>query len=365
MKIGLSVLFLIIMALYGYIIFLFRAGWKKNMYFITQNDIVPEIGISIICPFKNEITHLPYLFQAISEQNYPHFELILIDDYSTDGSKTYAEEVVMAFDHFQVVKNSGTGKKDAIKTGIYKAQNELIITLDADCLPKREWLKTIACYYQQHQPDLLMLPVKIDVTTDNYFTHFQQLEFVSLVASGAGAIGADVPIMCNGANLAFSKSAWIKSEQNLHIEEDTGDDIYLLQSIKRRGGSINFLKSKSVICTTQGKKSLFQFLKQHARWASKKAALQDAHYLGTALVVICTNLALVVSTVLAITNHFFLLLFLLLFVIKLTVDMLFFKQVTPFFEIKNTVKKVLLFSFLYPVYVVLTAVLALLPRKKW
>ena len=65
--------------------------------------------------------------------------------------------------------------------------------------------------------------------------------FNTLIASGAGAAGASMPILCNGANLAFTKEAWMQSRLDLVDEQMSGDDIFLLQSIKKRGLFVGIL----------------------------------------------------------------------------------------------------------------------------
>ncbi len=263
----------------------FIRGWNKTSYFYPTEK-KGGTKPTIICPLKNEKENLPTLLYSLQQQTYQNFELVLVDDNSTDGSWDFLQK--LNFNRFvfeeKRVKNKGEGKKRAIKTAIENTENELIISLDADCLPNENWLQTLVAFYEKEKSDLIVCPVMIN-ERKSFLSKFQQLEFVSLVGSGAGAVGVGKPILCNGANLAFKRSEWLKSEKELHFEEASGDDIYLLQSIKKRGGKINFLKNKNTIVTTQPKETVKGFIRQHTRWASKSSALQDRDYFFTALIV--------------------------------------------------------------------------------
>ena len=98
---------------------------------------------------------------------------------------------------------------------------------DADCLPSYHWLESIACFQRRNDCDMIICPVKLS-GKDTFFSYIQILEFTSLVASAAGASGVGMPILCNGANLAFKKSVWNACLRDLHLEEQSGEDIFLL-----------------------------------------------------------------------------------------------------------------------------------------
>ncbi len=355
---------LVIIFIYGYLILYFTFGWSKISYFypIKKGRTQP----TIICPLKNEKANLPTLLQLLKKQTYQNFELILVDDNSTDGSWEFLQK--LNFNQFvfegKIVKNKGEGKKRAIKTAIENTVNELIVSLDADCLPNEKWLETIVAFYEKEKSDLIVCPVVIK-EGKSFFTQFQRLEFVSLVGSGAGAVGVGKPILCNGANLVFKREEWFKSEKDLHFDEASGDDIYLLQSIKKRGGKIDFLKNKNTIVVTEPKKKIKDFVKQHTRWASKSSALKDNIYFFTAMVVFGVSLCLLVSFVLSFFISSFIYLFISLFFVKYTVDTLFFVNLKSFFSLKNVVLQSFIFSFFYPYYVVFTAILSLFQFNRY
>lgn len=358
---------LLIGVIYLFLIVRFIYGWHITPLFYPQAP-TQQTPISIVCPCKNERVHLPYLFQAINEQTYQNFELIIVNDHSTDDSMTYANEVANDIETLSVINNQGKGKKQALKTGIEKAKYELIVTIDADCIPNTLWLETIVDFYEKNKTDLIVCPIKME-GKDNFFTNFQKFEMVSLIASGGGAIGSGMPILCNGANLAFTRKTWTNNQQNLQYQESSGDDIYLLQSVSKRGGKIQFLKSPNSLVITQAQQSIKAFLLQHARWMSKRAALSDKNYLLTAITVYTISNLLIINLLLAPFYPTLWKSLCFLFGSKLMIDTLFFAKIKSFFGLKKIVLKTLLYSLIYPFYVVATSIVSIVPKRtktaKW
>lgn len=348
-----SILSFIILLIYLTLIGKFICGWNRISYFKTNKSNL-QTCVTIITPCKDEITNLPYLFRAVSGQTYRNFEFILVDDGSKDGSPEYAEKAAAGFPELKVVKNSGSGKKNAIRTGIYLSENEFVITLDADSVPSSDWLKTIVQFYEENPSDLIICPVKTD-PGNKFIHHFQQFEFASLVGSGAGACGAGMPILCNGANLAFKREAWLRSEPELQFEVPSGDDIFLLQSIKNRNEEIRFLKSEKVITVTRPAENLNLFLNQRRRWASKLSAFRDKQLAFTAITVFLASFIIILSLLLSLIDIWFLFLFGVLFFLKWVVDCFFFQTIKSFFKLKNVTANSLIFSVFYPFYIVYAA----------
>ncbi|TXC78797.1 glycosyltransferase [Luteibaculum oceani] len=88
----------------------------------------------------------------------------------------------------------------------------------------------------------------------------------------------DKAVMCNGAHLLVSTSAFleVKPYQN-NYQFKTGDDIFLLDAFQKDGRSIVTLKDQSW-CYTRGVKNYSEFLKQRIRWASKNFEFKQSHF---------------------------------------------------------------------------------------
>ena len=122
----------------------------------------PSVFVSVIIPCRNEEKNLLSVLSDISLQDYSpeHFELIIIDDNSSDMTFNVASE----FDrirNLKVIKNKGAGKKQAIRTGVGLSSGSLIITSDADCKMGKSWIRIIASFYNKYDPDIIICPVSM------------------------------------------------------------------------------------------------------------------------------------------------------------------------------------------------------------
>ena len=192
------------------------------------------------------------------------------------------------------------------------------------------------------------------------------LEFTTLVASTAGAAGAGMPILCNGANLAFKKNVWLESQADLHNEEQSGDDMFLLESVKKRKGIIRFLKSESAFVATEQVNTLGEFIKQRRRWSSKSTAYTDWQIIVTACLILSINLLSLSLLTLSFYNSNVFVVFLSLFLFKYAIDTAFLYSVRNFFQLNFIWIYSLLLSLIYPFYIVFIAFSALLFKPtKW
>jgi biofilm PGA synthesis N-glycosyltransferase PgaC len=356
---------LLICILYFVLVLVFFIGWNRIQVFVPKGDELIRTKISVIVVCRNEEDNVRQIFSCMAQQSYQNYELIVVNDHSEDATKNYIKAAQLAYPKIQLIDAIGVGKKNGLKEGIQYATGELIITTDADCLPSFHWVESIACFYMKYHCDLIICPVKLS-GKENLFTNLQDLEFTSLIASGAGASGAGMPVLCNGANLAFTKKSWLKSQVDLHEEEISGDDMFLMESIKKNGGRIRFLKSETAFVFTKPSETLVDFINQRRRWTSKSSAYTDWQVIVTAGLVFSTNLGLMVLLSLSFYSPVPLLLFLTLFFLKYGVDSLFLYSVNSFFQFRNLWIYSFLLSIVYPFYIVLIPVSSFFVKSvKW
>ena len=310
---------LVVSVLYALTILGFTFGWFRIKRW--KCDALASTKLSVVIPVRNEEENIEKLLEDLAGQNYPFelFEVIVVDDHSTDGTVDVINRIknqdarrktqdarrktkysILNTQFFKLIKNDGEGKKAAIRMGVEMAQGDLIVTTDGDCRVGPEWLMNIATYYEKYKPRLISGPVVMEETS-GLFRSFQSMEFMSLVASGAGSIGIGMPIMCNGANLAFEKEAYLQASNEKDLKYASGDDIFLLLRIKKTFGrqSIRFLQSQEAIVETHSKGSLRSYLKQRLRWVSKSKGYRDPVIISVALIVFLFNLSLILCSILA------------------------------------------------------------------
>jgi cellulose synthase/poly-beta-1,6-N-acetylglucosamine synthase-like glycosyltransferase len=237
----------------------------------------PLTFVSVVVACRNEQKNLPLLLNSIAGQDYPKglFEVIIVDDNSTDRTFEIASDFTGP-GNIIAINNRGKGKKQAIRTGINASSGILIITTDADCRMGKRWIRTIAAFYEKHKPDMIICPVQIGLKA-GFFGRFQELEFLSLQGITAGSVFSGDATLCNGANLSFTREAYLNNTDNLHFEIASGDDIFLLHSLKKqiRSRKILWLESPDTVVTAASSPTVGSFLKQRRRWISKGKAYSD------------------------------------------------------------------------------------------
>lgn len=356
---------ILICVLYFALVLIFVVGWRRTPLFEPDEsvDLHSGLSVSVVIACKNEENNLPKLLSCLQMQSCQHFELILVNDHSSDATMSVMEAAQSLFLNIKVIDAELCGKKNALKEGIMAASGSLIITTDADCLPGPNWLKVI-CSFQQSQPcDLIICPVQL-TENKSLFARLQALEFNMLIASGAGAAGVGMPILCNGANLAFTKEAWMQSKLDLVAEQMSGDDIFLLQSIKKRGGVIRFLKSESAIVFTEPANTLTAFFKQRRRWASKSPAYTDIQLIFTACIVFFISFCMLILVFSSLFYPSLLVVFFYIFGVKFIADIIFLYFIRSFFKEEQLWFHSFLLSIIYPFYIVLVAISALVFKNK-
>lgn len=356
---------IIVFGVYSLIILRFALGW----YYIkpySAKQIKNPISVSIIVACRNEERNISQLIESLLKQTYSpeHTEIMIVDDHSEDNTvkiiKTYTEK------HRRIklykLPNNKRGKKEALETAVKEAKADLIMTTDADCILQSSWISTFISFYLQHRCKLIVGPV---VFKHKYlFDKLQTLEFISLVGSGAGAIGIHRPIMSNGANLLFEKALY--TESNQHKNFASGDDIFLLLHAKRKDKhGIRFIKSQDAIVYTHPASDLNQLINQRARWASKSKAYHDFDLILTALTVSFTNLILIMTLIISFFNSVFFTGFLILFAVKSLIDLSILFPVARFLNQQKLFWYLIPLQLIYPFYITLTVILGLKGNFKW
>jgi len=353
---------------YFILIISFTLGWIKLKKFAIYES--PSTFISIVVPVRNEQDHIDSLIESLLRQNYPAtlYEIIIINDHSTDN--TFGElkkhEGLDTVTLLELVGEQG-GKKSAIDLGVRQASGILIASLDADCIPAGNWLKTISSCYEQGRYKMIAGPVTIH-KPKTWLSSFQALELLSLVASGGGAIGIKKPIMCNGANLIYEKEAYLKVDGfkgNEHIPG--GDDIFLMEKIKKAypKGSIGFNTNPQGLVYTAASENLMEFLNQRMRWVAKSPAYRNPFLITSALVVLLFNLIMLITLISSICSMKIFLAFCTLFFLKCIIDFPILWMASSFSKQRQLMVFYLPFQLIYFIFISMSGVMGNLLSSSW
>lgn len=273
----LSVAYLSIMAFY-------RSGWKALPTWQIPNHFQPSTQITVIIPARNEAENIRTCLTSIARQSYPSnlYEVIVVDDHSTDATPSLVEKFKLK--PIQLIRLAAhtkpnttyAFKKRAIELAIAQSTGALIVTTDADCVVQPDWLKLIASFYETHQLQFIAAPVNF-YQEKNAFERFQSLDFVGMMGITGAGIHTRLMRMCNGANLAYPKTAFYEVNGFEGINHlASGDDMLLMQKIAAKyPHQIGYLKNKAATTYTQAKPTLRTFVNQRIRWATKSNAYQE------------------------------------------------------------------------------------------
>ncbi len=345
----------------------FIKGWNRLSYPKQEEIRRCEIPLTVVVAFRNEEKHLHSLIKSLVLQNYPNnqYSVILVNDDSDDGSEKIVQEEIKAYPHFRLINNKGVGKKEAIATAMDLVSTKYVVMTDADCLLKTDWLVSIAMGIHKEDPDLLVGPVRL-VNANSTLKRFQVIDFLSLVTCGAGAIGMNNAIMCNGANLIVKKQVWQEVRQHLNHKYLSGDDVFLLHYCKAQQKKISFLLNSSAIVDTYPAESLKDLFFQRIRWTSKSKAYKDRFSLFVAWLVFITNLLLSVLLVgLVFWPKTLGYAFILALLGKGIIDYILLRKGASFFHIQLPKLAFVLFSLCYPLYTSVIVLLSVLNITKW
>ena len=196
-------------------------------------------AISILIAAKNEAEHLPILIKALSEQNYQDFEIVIIDDASTDHTKLILQKAARSNPHlvFKSIPKTDSysgNKKNALTEAIALAQNKYLLFTDADCIPtSKNWISGMQSQFSAEKKIVLGYGAyRKEKTFLNKLIRYETLltawQYFSYTLAG-------IPYMGVGRNLAYTKSLFKNNNAfRSHTHILSGDDDLAIQSMANK-----------------------------------------------------------------------------------------------------------------------------------
>ena len=286
-----------------------------------DRSILPDgLSVRVVVAFRNEEACLPLLLSSLSRQSFPFFELVLVDDHSDDDGLVLAERFASHFPSSAVLRSDGVGKKAALRKGIahvgsaVSSSDVLIVTTDADCVVPDGWVEAVVRSFISSATHFLIGPVRLRGSS------FQALEWMSLQAVTRLTALYFYPVLCNGANLAFRRSEFLRfcdSSSILGSQCASGDDVFLLQTFRRFRLPVTYLNSRFGIVDTFAPSSISSFFRQRFRWVRKTKSFHMSFSLFLAGGVLCLCIIMILMLFLDLRCYLFLNLSLLVFELPL------------------------------------------------
>lgn len=228
-----------------------------------------RLSVSIIIAFRNEEKNLDNLFSALEKLNYPidKYEVILIDDNSSDNSYQKAAEFSSTKSNYRVLKAENKkypGKKGALDVGISNANYSYVLITDADCMPGKNWL--IGCSEKFREEYDLIFGLAPFIQTNeiiNKISCYENLRNHLLTLSLAEL---KLPYSAAARNFGFTISAYKKMGGFANtLETPSGDDDLLMREAVKNKLKIGVVDSVESYVLSNTKKTISEYLGQRAR----------------------------------------------------------------------------------------------------
>lgn len=256
---------IVIQALY-YLLFFLRLNFVKGFSRLPEN--LPPVSV-VICA-RNEAKNLQQYLKIVLIQQYPQFEVVVVNDQSTDNTVDVLVEYYRRNKNLKLVniapgeQKEFAGKKQALLKGIETATYDTIVVTDADCRPATtHWLaKMVGSYMKETKFVLGYSPFE---RTSGLLNKVIRYEGFMTALLSFGFAEAGLPYMGVGRNLSYKKSV-LDGFQGFKKNPAllTGDDDLLVNEKAQRGNTEVCL-DKDAFIYTQPANDLSSWLAQKKR----------------------------------------------------------------------------------------------------
>lgn len=248
-------------------------GMQRNKKDISTLTKPLHLSFSILIPFRNEAHRIQNILESINQLSYPktHFEVIFIDDHSSDETQKAIQQQVSTFIDVKIIRlpKHLEGKKQALQLGVKESKYDYIITTDADCWVPITWLESYRDAFLTSKADLCLGAVSMR-SGETFLEKFQYYDYIAMQAFNFGLSHFSSPILCSGANLAYAKTSFLSSkayQENKHIA--SGDDTFLLEAFLREKMKVMLVYEAKNLVYTEPATSIQALIQQRKRWLSK------------------------------------------------------------------------------------------------
>jgi len=247
----------------------------------SYKDNINIVPVSVIICAHNEEKNLKQFLTSVLTQDYSDFEVIVVNDYSTDETKWILEDFKRQYSYLHVVdikehirlKNS---KKFALTLGIKAAKHEVLIMTDADCEPQsNQWLKEIAAAYAEGKE--IVLGYSPYFKKSGFLNKLIRFETAHTAMSYLSYALKRDAYMGVGRNLSYLKSLFFKGKGfNAHMHIKSGDDdLFVNQNATRHNVNIAIHPDSHIY--SNPKETWKSYYKQKARHAGASVIYKKSH----------------------------------------------------------------------------------------
>lgn len=306
------VLIYLILALLSYLAI---KNYYNSKYYLHKDILIKSnhtLGVSVIAPAYNEAATIVYNVKSLLSQDYPKFEIIIINDGSTDDTlqKLIDEFSLVKVNFFYqekiktqpvkchykssnpvyaklliIDKENGKSKADASNAGINSAKYSLFICTDVDCILRKDTIVMLTKPFIENTRKVIATGAAIRISNscefkdgmlykshypDNFFARFQELEYIRSFLFGRMAWSkTNCLLLVSGGLGMFDKQTVIDAGGYWH--QSLGEDMELITRMRKlmheRKEDFLIKYIPESLCWTEVPSDKTVFLRQRVRWA--------------------------------------------------------------------------------------------------
>ena len=243
--------------------------YVRILSYKPQSHKNKKVPVSVVICARNEAENLDKYLPSILSQNYPEYEVIVVNDCSTDHTDEVLGKYLKKYKHLHTTsinedKKFAHGKKLAVTLGIKAAKHEILVFTDADCQPvSDQWLKRIQQNFTKEKSIVLGYGgyFRRKSLLNNYIRYDTMMiawQYFSYALAGN-------PYMGVGRNLAYRKSLFFanKGFASHHHLLSGDDDLFINETANKSNTAIEF--STESHTRSESKKPLREWIKQKRR----------------------------------------------------------------------------------------------------
>ena len=208
---------------------------------------------------------------------------------------------------------------------------------------------------------LVILPLKMESECDkpSLLEKLQIAEYAAIQELTMRTAKRGHAVMCSGANLIVRREAWLACEPDLHPEIPSGDDMFLLEAMKKRGYKITVIDEPDFTAVVHPAPTWRAFFRQRMRWAGKAPKYTDPDILRCGALIVAANLLQLLCP--------------LILLIKFPIEYSLIRHREALYTVHHTPYTIhhtpwyvaLLLELLYPFYILFSLLGGLFRQKKW
>nr|WP_302850473.1 polysaccharide deacetylase family protein [Chryseobacterium sp. SSA4.19] len=237
---------------------------EKQLGSFPVLEVYPKV--SIIVPAYNEEVNIVSSLKNLLNQTYPDFDVILVDDGSTDSTYEKAKAAFSDHPKLKIFTKPNGGKATALNFGISQTDAEYVVCIDADTKLGHNAVKYLIARFLNSNPEEKIAAVAGNVKVGNsvnWLTRWQSIEYTTSQNFDRLAYAyINAVTVIPGAIGAFKKSAL--EEVGGYSSDTLAEDCDVTVKILKKGYTI--ANENRAVAITEAPETVKQFLKQRFRW---------------------------------------------------------------------------------------------------